>query len=75
MSRLVNSVEDCVEGIIAAVEEVGVNVPVVVRLEGTLVEKGQQLLAESGLAIISASDLNDAAKKAVAAANGSEVSQ
>jgi succinyl-CoA synthetase beta subunit len=63
------------EGIIAAVEEVGVNVPVVVRLEGTLVEKGQQLLAESGLAIISASDLNDAAKKAVAAANGSEVSQ
>ncbi len=63
------------EGIIAAVEEVGVNVPVVVRLEGTLVDEGRKLLSESGLAIISASDLNDAAKKAVAAANGSEVAQ
>jgi succinyl-CoA synthetase beta subunit len=61
------------EGIIAAVEEVGVSVPVVVRLEGTLVDEGRKLLAESGLAIISASDLNDAAKKAVAAANNSEV--
>jgi len=63
------------EGIIAAVAEVGVNVPVIVRLEGTLVEKGQRLLAESGLAIVSATDLNDAAKKAVAAANNSEVTQ
>jgi succinyl-CoA synthetase beta subunit len=63
------------EGIIAAVEEVGVSVPVVVRLEGTLVDEGRKLLAESGLAIISASDLNDAAKKVVAAANGSEVTQ
>ncbi len=63
------------EGIIAAVEEVGVNVPVVVRLEGTLVDEGRKLLSESGLAIISASDLNDAAKKAVAAANGSQVAQ
>ena len=63
------------EGIIAAVEEVGVSVPVVVRLEGTLVDVGRKLLADSGLAIISASDLNDAAKKAVAAANGSEVAQ
>lgn len=63
------------EGIIAAVEEVGVDVPVVVRLEGTLVDVGRKLLSESGLAIISASDLNDAAKKAVAAANGSEVAQ
>ena len=56
------------EGIVTAVKEVGVSVPVVVRLEGTLVDEGQKLLAESGLAIISASDLNDAAKKAVAAA-------
>jgi len=63
------------EGIIAAVEEVGVNVPVIVRLEGTKVDEGRQLLADSGLAIISASDLNDAAKKAVAAINNSEVAQ
>lgn len=63
------------EGIIAAVEEVGVNVPVIVRLEGTKVDEGRQLLADSGLAIITASDLNDAAKKAVAATNNSEVAQ
>ena len=63
------------QGIIAAVQEVGVSVPVVVRLEGTLVEEGRRLLAESGLAIIPANDLNDAAKKAVAAANKSEVAQ
>jgi succinyl-CoA synthetase beta subunit len=55
-------------GIIAAVREVGVSVPVVVRLEGTNVDKGRQLLNESGLSIIAASDLNDAAKKVVAAA-------
>ena len=56
------------EGIIAAVKEVGVSVPVVVRLEGTNVEKGRELLANSGLDIISAEDLTDAAKKVVAAA-------
>ena len=56
------------EGIIAAVREVGVGVPVVVRLEGTNVDKGRALLAESGLDIIAAEDLTDAAKKAVAAA-------
>ncbi|KAF1708824.1 ADP-forming succinate--CoA ligase subunit beta [Pseudoxanthomonas kalamensis DSM 18571] len=55
------------EGIIAAVKEVGVQVPVVVRLEGTNVEAGKKLLAESGLAIIPADDINDGAKKAVAA--------
>jgi len=55
------------EGIIRAVKEVGVNVPVVVRLEGTNVDKGRALLAESGLDIISASDLTDAAQKVVAA--------
>jgi succinyl-CoA synthetase beta subunit len=55
------------EGIIAAVKEVGVNVPVVVRLEGTNVDKGKELLKGSGLALIPADDLNDAAKKAVAA--------
>ncbi|MDX1555377.1 MAG: ADP-forming succinate--CoA ligase subunit beta [Xanthomonadales bacterium] len=56
------------EGIIAAVKEVGVEVPVVVRLEGTNVEQGKQLLKDSGLAIIPADDLDDAASKVVAAA-------
>jgi succinyl-CoA synthetase beta subunit len=57
------------EGIIAAVKEVGVKVPVVVRLEGTNVEKGRELLANSGLDIIAAEDLTDAARKVVAAAS------
>jgi succinyl-CoA synthetase beta subunit len=56
------------EGIIAAVREVGVSVPVVVRLEGTNVDQGKQLLNESGLSIISADDLTDAAEKVVASA-------
>jgi len=55
------------EGIIAAVKDVGVKVPVIVRLEGTNVEAGKALLRESGLAIITADDINDGAKKAVAA--------
>ncbi|HSX61817.1 MAG TPA: ADP-forming succinate--CoA ligase subunit beta [Tahibacter sp.] len=55
------------EGIIAAVKEVGVKIPVVVRLEGTNVEKGRELLSNSGLKITPATDLNDAAQKAVAA--------
>jgi succinyl-CoA synthetase beta subunit len=54
------------EGIIAAVKDVGVRVPVVVRLEGTNVEQGKKLLARSGLAITPANDLTDAAKKVVA---------
>lgn len=58
------------EGIINAVKEVGVNVPVVVRLEGTKVGEGKQLLNESGLKIISGDDLADAANKVVAAAKG-----
>jgi succinyl-CoA synthetase beta subunit len=58
------------EGIIAAVKEVGINMPVVVRLEGTNVDQGRALLAQSGLAIITAEDLDDAARKAVAAAKG-----
>jgi succinyl-CoA synthetase beta subunit len=60
--------DEIAAGIIAAVGEVGVNVPVVVRLEGTNVERGKQLLNDSGLAIIAADDLNDAAQKVVAAA-------
>ena len=54
-------------GVIEAAKEVGVDVPVVVRLEGTNVELGKQMLAESGLALIPASDLTDAAQKIVAA--------
>jgi succinyl-CoA synthetase beta subunit len=55
------------EGIIAAVKDVGVKVPVIVRLEGTNVEEGKKLLKESGLAIIPADDINDGARKSVAA--------
>jgi succinyl-CoA synthetase beta subunit len=53
------------EGIINAVQEVDINVPVIVRLEGTNMTEGKQLLQKSGLAIITAEDLTDAAKKAV----------
>jgi succinyl-CoA synthetase beta subunit len=62
--------DEIAQGIIEAVKEVGVEVPVVVRLEGTNVEKGREMLGQSGLAIIPASDLNDAATKVVAAAKG-----
>ena len=56
------------EGVIGAVEEVGVKVPVVVRLEGNNAELGQKVLAESGLNIIAASSLTDAAEPVVKAA-------
>ena len=55
------------EGVIAAVDEVGLKLPLVVRLAGTNVERGKQLLADSGLAIIPADSLADAAEKVVAA--------
>jgi succinyl-CoA synthetase beta subunit len=55
------------DGVIGAVEEVGVTVPVVVRLEGNNAELGAKKLAESGLSIIAATSLTDAAKQAVAA--------
>ena len=58
------------EGIIGAVKEVGVNVPVVVRLEGTNADLGREVLANSGLDIIAAESLTDAAEKVVAAAEG-----
>jgi len=54
------------EGIIGAVEEVHVNVPVVVRLEGNNAERGAELLEQSGLSLIAANDLTDAAEKIVA---------
>ncbi len=56
------------QGIIAAVREVGIEVPVVIRLEGTNAEQGLKLLDESGLALETASDLTEAAEKVVAAA-------
>jgi len=58
------------EGIIAAVREVGLQVPLVVRLEGTNVDLGKKIIAESGLNVISADDLDDAAQKIVAAVGG-----
>jgi succinyl-CoA synthetase beta subunit len=58
------------EGIIAAAKEVNLSVPLVARLEGTNVELGKKILAESGLKITPASDLTDAAQKVVAAAKG-----
>ena len=58
------------EGVITAVKEVHVGVPVVVRLEGTNVEKGRELLAQSGLAIVAATGLKDAASKVVKLAGG-----
>jgi succinyl-CoA synthetase beta subunit len=61
---------DIAEGIISAVKEVGVRVPVVVRLEGTNVDKGREILAGSDLDILAADDLTDAAKKVVAAVAG-----
>jgi succinyl-CoA synthetase beta subunit len=57
-------------GVIAAAKKLGVKVPVVVRLQGTNVEQGKKLLVESGLALISADGLDDAAKKVAEAAKG-----
>ncbi len=58
------------EGIIAAVKQVGLKIPVIARLQGTNMEKGQALLRESGLAITPISDLTEAAKAVVAASKG-----
>jgi succinyl-CoA synthetase beta subunit len=58
------------EGVIAAVREVGLTVPLVVRLEGTNVEQGRQILGNSGLDVIAANDLDDAAQKIVQAVRG-----
>ncbi len=58
------------EGVVAAAREVSLKVPLVVRLEGTNVDLGKKILAESGLPIISGNDMADAAQKVVAAAGG-----
>ena len=55
-----------VEALLEAYEKVGITVPLVVRLEGTNVEKAREMLASSGRDIITATDLTDAAKKVVA---------
>ena len=60
------------EGVIGAVEEVGVSIPVVVRLEGNNAELGRQVLADSGLNIIAATSLTDAAQQVVAAAGAQQ---
>lgn len=58
------------EGVLTAVKEVGLQVPLVVRLEGTKVAEGKKLIEESGLNVIPADDLDDAAQKIVAAVKG-----
>ncbi|MFB9982176.1 ADP-forming succinate--CoA ligase subunit beta [Mesorhizobium kowhaii] len=58
------------EGVIAAVKEVGLEVPLVVRLEGTNAELGKKIINDSGLNVVSADDLDDAAKKIVTAVKG-----
>ncbi|TCT05853.1 succinyl-CoA synthetase (ADP-forming) beta subunit [Tepidamorphus gemmatus] len=58
------------EGVVAAVKEVGLKVPLVVRLEGTKVEEGKRILNESGLDVVAANDLDDAAQKIVNAVKG-----
>jgi succinyl-CoA synthetase beta subunit len=58
------------EGVIAAIKKLGLRLPVVVRMEGTNVELGKKMLAESGLLLTNADDMGDGARKAVAAARG-----
>ena len=62
------------EGVIAAVRTLGLRLPVVVRMEGTNVELGKKMLAESGLALTTADDMGDGARKVVALARGRRVS-
>ncbi len=59
--------ETLVNGILAAAKETGLSIPLIVRLEGTNVAKGRELIANSDLDVITAESLNDAAQKAVAA--------
>ena len=51
------------DGVVRAAKKTGINVPVVVRMEGTNIEEGRRILAESGLDLITATDLKDAAAK------------
>ena len=58
------------EGIIAAAKEVNINVPLIVRLAGTNVELGKKMLNESDLELIAANDMDDGARKVIAAVRG-----
>ena len=58
------------EGVVAAVKEVGLKVPLVVRLEGTNVKEGKAIINESGLDVVAADDLKDGAQKIVKAVKG-----
>jgi succinyl-CoA synthetase beta subunit len=58
------------EGVVLAARKTGINVPVVIRMEGTNIEEGRRILAESGLDLITATDLKDAARKVAEIANG-----
>ena len=58
------------EGLVQATREMGISIPIVVRLEGTNVDLGRKIISESGLSIIAASDMADGARKAVAASKG-----
>jgi succinyl-CoA synthetase beta subunit len=58
------------EGVVAAVKQVGLKVPLVVRLEGTNVEQGKQIINKSGLNVVPADNLDDAAQKIVNAVKG-----
>ena len=58
------------EGVVAAVKEVGLKVPLVVRLEGTNVDAGKQIIRSSGLNVVPADNLDDAAQKIVKAVKG-----
>ena len=72
-TKMVGGIMKCdiiAEGVIAAVKEVGLKVPLVVRLEGTNAALGKKIINESGLNVTSADDLDDAAKKIVAAVKG-----
>jgi succinyl-CoA synthetase beta subunit len=59
------------EGVVAAVKQVGLKVPLVVRLEGTNVAQGKKIISESGLNVVPADNLDDAAQKIVKAVKGS----
>ena len=61
----------CIRDRVEAVKNVGLSVPLVVRLEGTNVDKGKDIINQSGLNVIAADNLSDAAKKIVAAVKGS----
>jgi malate-CoA ligase subunit beta len=63
----INRCDWVAQGVVQAVKETGIKVPLIVRLDGTNVEAGRKIIAESGIAIISAETLIEAAEKAVAA--------